>query len=441
MAGDSISQAFRPGRVFGLFLVGLLICCARAEPNLAVPPYVASHAPLVWLHSQDQYRPSDLLAHLRHTTPTLKRKPIGDLPELDLDNLGILNKFGLSTALSSNDDPLSHPEWLRGEAPDAAGKIHNSTPCVVILVERGPVDLDAFYFYFYSYNEGPNITQVMEPLDRLISGGKASEGMHFGNHVGDWEHNMVRFRNGEPIGIYYSQHVDGEAYDWADATPIVYSALGSHANYAESGTQIHNIALLDYCDEGQMWDPILSAYFYRFDPPSFKLTRLSPPDQESSSPPSSNLTSFFYFTGHWGDIQYPDSDPRQEHTPHFGLRRFQTGPTGPRMKHLVRKGLKPDQRRKISWKEWAVATYLNLYPHFLKGWRKWFSLAFIIIVLVGIILGIRYAVKKFGTFGGYRKLHAESIPLDDWRREEEAWDAEALLSSSDDDDEDEEYHL
>ena len=28
---------------------------------------------------------------------------------------------------------------------------------------------------------------------------------------------MVRFRNGKPTGIYYSQHRDGAAYDWNDA--------------------------------------------------------------------------------------------------------------------------------------------------------------------------------------------------------------------------------
>lgn len=27
---------------------------------------------------------------------------------------------------------------------------------------------------------------------------------------------MVRFRNGKPAGIYYSQHRDGAAYDWDD---------------------------------------------------------------------------------------------------------------------------------------------------------------------------------------------------------------------------------
>jgi hypothetical protein len=29
---------------------------------------------------------------------------------------------------------------------------------------------------------------------------------------------MVRFRDGKPTGIYYSQHAGGAAYDWNDMT-------------------------------------------------------------------------------------------------------------------------------------------------------------------------------------------------------------------------------
>lgn len=114
---------------------------------------------------------------------------------------------------------------MLGSTPDPeTGRLaDNATACAVVIVdyEDGVAgeDLDAFYFYFYSYDQGPNITQVLEPLDQLVKGPKAESGMSFGNHVGDWEHNMVRFRGGKPVGIYYSQHEGGTAYDW-DASEL-----------------------------------------------------------------------------------------------------------------------------------------------------------------------------------------------------------------------------
>lgn len=32
------------------------------------------------------------------------------------------------------------------------------------------------------------------------------------------EHNMIRFHNGIPTGIYFSQHIDGVGYEWDDVT-------------------------------------------------------------------------------------------------------------------------------------------------------------------------------------------------------------------------------
>lgn len=29
---------------------------------------------------------------------------------------------------------------------------------------------------------------------------------------------MVRFHNGTPVGIYYSQHIDGVGFKWDDST-------------------------------------------------------------------------------------------------------------------------------------------------------------------------------------------------------------------------------
>ncbi|KAK1675517.1 vacuolar protein sorting-associated protein 62 [Colletotrichum godetiae] len=430
-------QAFLRQQICICLLIGFLTCSTFAGPaigaDLRCPDYVIQHAPLLWLHSEDPYMPSDLLTHIQHTSPALDGNPISNVATLGLDNLETLNRFGDEVALTSNDDPLSYPEWIHGATPDADGRISNATPCVVVLVEKGERDLDAFYFYFYSFNEGMNISQVLEPFNRMVKGEKAQSGMHFGDHVGDWEHNMIRFKGGRPTGIYYSQHVDGASFSWddsaltkADGRPIVYSARGSHANYPTRGDQIHNSVLVDYCDEGRRWDPILSAYFYHFDKESFTVTRLDPPGKSSPTPPpSSNLTSFFYYSGRWGDIAYPASDPRQEIVPKFGLKRVESGPTGPRHKHLVRKGLKPDQRRKMGWMEWGVGIYMSLYPCCLRGWRRWVFIGFIIAVLSGAVIGAVVAVKKYRN-SKYTRLQAEDVPLRDWALEDEA-----LLSSSD----------
>lgn len=45
---------------------------------------------------------------------------------------------------------------------------------------------------------------------------------------------MVRFHNGTPVGIYYSQHVDGMAYDWDD--PTVNKTDGRVRHYAFHST-------------------------------------------------------------------------------------------------------------------------------------------------------------------------------------------------------------
>lgn len=208
--------------------------------------------------------------------------------------------------------------------------------------------------------------------------------------------------------------------------------------------QIHNVVLVDYCDKGPKWDPVLSAYFYHFDPDAFVLTPLAPPSQGLPSPPpsnhtvpslqaSTNETSWFYFTGRWGDMSYPESDPRQESVPYFGLKRFQSGPTGPRHKPLVRKGLLPDNMRGPSKMERAVALFMALYPFIFKGWRKWVLLGVVIVVTSGIAIGIVYAVRRYRRRRSYRKVEGGDIPMEDWGI---GLEEEALLSESDSDSED-----
>lgn len=161
------------------------------------------------------------------------------------------------------------------------------------------------------------------------------------------------------------------------------------------------------------------------------MTRIAGPGE---APPSTNYTSFLHYTGHWGDTQYPDEDPRQEAIPKFGLRRFVTGPNGPLFKRIVRSGLEPDGKRRLTWLEWSVGIYLAWYPCCLAGWRIWMSLGVVIIGASGVILAIFFGAKALRrrswrrTHGtDYKRVQADDIPLEDWQS------ADLSLLSDDDD--------
>jgi hypothetical protein len=73
----------------------------------------------------------------------------------------------------------------------------SDAPVPLVVVDKGDGVVDAFWFFFYSYNLGNAVFNI-----------------RFGNHVGDWEHTVVRFQNGEPKAVFFSEHSFGEAYTW-----------------------------------------------------------------------------------------------------------------------------------------------------------------------------------------------------------------------------------
>ena len=74
---------------------------------------------------------------------------------------------------------------------------HSPAPAVLVVVEKEFGIVDAFWFFFYSYNLGNEVF-----------------GIRFGNHVGDWEHVLVRFQNERPNALFFSEHFFGEAYSF-----------------------------------------------------------------------------------------------------------------------------------------------------------------------------------------------------------------------------------
>ncbi|KJZ76291.1 hypothetical protein HIM_04373 [Hirsutella minnesotensis 3608] len=370
-----------------------------------IPDYVARYAPLVHLYSGEQFWPSDIAEHVEHMNATANSNPLGSPDKLTLANLDNLNTHKGIVALHSQDDVESRPSWLhshdsvpnpfpdgelpphrdngneggghrqetttwydvdkdhplhhvaqpqprsratpsrpgeprfvrRGHKPDANG--YSRAPAVLILVDKGSGVLDAFWFFFYSYNLGQTVM-----------------GIRFGNHVGDWEHCMIRFENGVPRGIFFSEHEGGQAYAW-DAVekrgdrPVIYSAVGSHAMYATPGEHPYVLPfnmLKDVTDRGPLWDPALNNYAYHYDYTREKPTDTADPeadaahshDAHSLVPAASNPnapTSWFHYKGRWGDEVYALADPRQWRL--FGQYHYVTGPTGPKFKRLDRSKL------------------------------------------------------------------------------------------------------
>jgi hypothetical protein len=154
---------------------------------------------------------------------------------------------------------------------------------------------------------------------------------------------MVRFTSGTPTAVWFSQHANGQAFTYRTVEkhgvrPVAYSARGSHANYAIPGTHDHVIpnfnlpggALEDYTDKGTLWDPLLGAYFYRFEKDGERFVPVS----------GEEPVGWTQFAGAWGDQEYPEGDKRQFKL--FGQARFVGGPTGPRNKQIQREKVCPD---------------------------------------------------------------------------------------------------
>lgn len=246
-----------------------------------IPQYVLDHAPLVHLYSGEEFWPCDIEEHLRHVTPNLNYTPIqAQSRALNLTNLDELNEWnnGRFVYLKSNDNVEQRPDWLEGEKnipevppeepneregngynkflgsqPDSkgnAGSFHDEriakeyfqaehkrhitnepkpkthlygdsdqaaqeevkkrqlagksdAPAVLIVVNKGDGIVDAFWFFFYSYNLGNLVFNI-----------------RFGNHIGDWEHTLVRFEHGQPKYVFFSEHFFGEAYSFGAVEKI-----------------------------------------------------------------------------------------------------------------------------------------------------------------------------------------------------------------------------
>lgn len=189
-----------------------------------VPSYVLDYAPLVHLSEEEIYWPSLVDDHLLHTTPSLNFTPVEESEQHPTaSNLGDFNKYddGAFVYLQSKDMVETMPAWLTSEknipvvqgaeleksqekSKKRGGKKHGSktggrspAPAYLVVAEKDDGVVDAFWFFFYSYNLGNTVF-----------------GIGFGDHVGDWEHTVVRFKDGLPESMFVSEHAFGQTYTY-----------------------------------------------------------------------------------------------------------------------------------------------------------------------------------------------------------------------------------
>lgn len=244
-----------------------------------IPQFVLDYAPLIHLYSKEQFWPGDIASHLLHTTPYMNFTPI-DVPDkedrhwnlTELERLKHWGRYGRDVFLTSDDNVEDRPEWLGGkinipddddedsnpfkkhwglndedkvlklpdlddevddpeeldrgtqeeldrEAEQIASELRkrsllgtpftgdhggrSDAPVILIVAPKPNGIIDAFWFFFYSYNLGNTVFNV-----------------RFGNHVGDWEHTVLRFQDGEPIEVFFSEHYFGEAYSYSAVEKI-----------------------------------------------------------------------------------------------------------------------------------------------------------------------------------------------------------------------------
>ena len=291
--------------VLGLAVTG--VASAAPEARDANPTQLlVRHAPVLVLHPDERFAPV----------------PVdGFLADSDLRVRAPDGTWQASTASLSRAGPASRLDQRSCRAVDGPGALdcyaaaeqaHAATPTVFGAVFRTGDRIALQYWLFYPAN-----------IFTIAS----AKGLFWQSHEGDWEAVTVLLdRRERPILVGLSEHCAGARRDWTrvqrrGTRPVVFVALGSHANYFTPGAKplartcwpkealavvdAYEVALLDSAVRGRTVAPIVS-----------RVTAVSPP--------------WMAFAGTWGEDQFV-------HFPDVAPLRFGVGPSGPAFHELWRR--------------------------------------------------------------------------------------------------------
>jgi hypothetical protein len=301
-AGEQYETVLRT--TLGIALAAVIAGAAGADAASPRSPatLLARYSPIVVLHPQERFRPVAVEGFLADAvteslTPTgwqAQGDPLGPGKRyLRLDQ-----RF-----CSARDGPAAVDCYAQAE--DA----HMSPPVVYGAVFRRGTRIALQYWLWY----------VLNPYSPSVPAGELWQ-----VHEGDWEAVTVLLdRSGKALLAGYSEHAEGARREWRrvpkrGSHPVVYVALGSHANYFSPGT--HRLdprtvdPLLISIIEQNGYQPVEHTGKGRtLRPKVLRVTNDSPP--------------WMAFAGTWGEDQYL-------HAPGNAPVAFGTGPRGPAFHEL-----------------------------------------------------------------------------------------------------------
>jgi hypothetical protein len=267
----------------------LILGGGSAEAAAPTPAQLlARHAPILVLHPSERFAPAPVETFLADS----------DLVAGRYDNRHCATRDGLAAL----------------DCYDAADAAHGAAPVVYGAWFRAPDGRVALqYWLFYAYNLwSPTVPQSPD---------------FWQAHEGDWEAVTVLLdARGRPRTVGLSRHCGGGRREWGrverrGARPVVYVALGSHANDFRPGRRV-----LD----PRCWPSEAIAIFRAYNRPLYDYAArgavVAPPVVRVTSRSPSWMT----FPGRFGETQYvhfPNNDPIASGA----------GPRGPAFHDLWRK--------------------------------------------------------------------------------------------------------
>jgi hypothetical protein len=192
---------------------------AAGPPDVTqVGALLARHAPIVVLHPSERFAPVPVEGFLEDSD--LQRRTPGGWESVEESLPTGGSDLRLDQRLCrARDGTAATTCYAEAQAAHGAG------PVVYGAARRSGDRIDLQYWLWYPFNPysaAPGLWQV---------------------HEGDWEAvSVIVDLAGRPLEVGYSQHSAGERRAWTAAPkhgtrPLVYVALGSHANYPDVGIQ------------------------------------------------------------------------------------------------------------------------------------------------------------------------------------------------------------